>query len=122
MGIELGYIEKISLCGSTAQRNASRSGWSQAGDMIIHIKDEAKDIDEDTTGWSLHEAVNKIRGERHAPVTLTFLRPDEKNEPFDITIKRDQIVIPSVELSFVEHQGKKVGLIELSRFGGKNRR
>jgi len=89
----------------------------KAGDLILHIKDAAKGLDEETNDWTLNDAVNKIRGERGTSVILTLLRPDENTEPFDVSIKRDEIVIPSVELEFVEHADKKVAVIQLSRFG-----
>jgi carboxyl-terminal processing protease len=75
-----------------------------------------KSLDKDTTGWSLTEAVSNIRGERGSEVILTLYRQD-KGEPFQVTLKRDEIIVKSVELEFVEHAGKRVAHMSLLRFG-----
>lgn len=117
VGIELGYINgTVGVIAPLKGMPAEQAGV-KSGDMILHIKDEGKGLDEDTSEWTLTDAVNNIRGEKGTTVTLTLLRPDEKTEPFDIDMVRDQIVIPSVELEFVEHSGKNIAHISLSRFG-----
>lgn len=120
VGIELGYIDKVvSVVAPLKGMPADRAGV-KAGDMIIHVKDETKRLDEDTDGWTLTDAVNNIRGKRGTQVTLTLFRPDDENaEPFDVTLTRDEIIIPSVELSFVEGEGDQYALISLSRFGDR---
>lgn len=89
----------------------------QAGDLIIKVKDEAKKVDESTNGWSLTKAVDTIRGGKGTPVILTLLRKNNGNEPFDVTLVRDEIIVKSVQLSFVDHAGSRVAHIKLSRFG-----
>lgn len=117
VGIELGYINgTIGIIAPLKGMPAEQAGV-KAGDMIIHVKDEGKSLDEDTSEWTLSDAVNNIRGEKGTSVILTLLRPEEKADPFDVSIVRDQIVIPSVELEFVEHSGKNIAHISLSRFG-----
>jgi carboxyl-terminal processing protease len=117
VGIELGYINRTVAVVAPLKGMPAEQAGVKAGDLILHIKDAAKGLDEDTNDWTLNDAVNKIRGERGTSVILTLLRPDENTEPFDVSIKRDEIVIPSVELEFVEHADKKVAVIQLSRFG-----
>ena len=117
VGIELGYIEKTVAVVAPLKGMPAELAGVKAGDLIIHVKDELSGLDEDTTDWTLQDAVNNIRGERGTTVTLTLFRPEEKVEPIEISIVRDQILIPSVELSFVEHNSKRVGLVSLSRFG-----
>lgn len=117
VGIELGYIDKtVGVVAPLKGLPAEKAGV-KAGDLILHIKDESKGLDEDSLGWTLQDAVDKIRGEKGTAVTLTLLRPTEKPEPFEVKLVRDQVVIPSVELSFVENQGQQVAHISLSRFG-----
>jgi carboxyl-terminal processing protease len=58
-------------------------------DIIIKINGEP------TKDMSLAEAVSKIRGPAGTEVTLTIYRPSE-NKVFDVTIKREKIVVPSV--------------------------
>lgn len=117
VGIELGYVEKtVGVMAPLKGLPADKAGV-KAGDMILHIKDEVKGLDEDSFGWTLQDAVDKIRGEKGTKVTLTLLRPTEKPEPFTVDLIRDQVVIPTVELVMVEEAGKKVAHIQLSRFG-----
>lgn len=117
VGIQLGYKNQtIAVIAPLKDLPAEKAGVL-AGDYIIHIKDKAKNIDKDTSGLSLPEAVSMIRGEKGTEVTITFLR--EGGQPFEKTLTRDTIVVPSVELSFVEKNGKKVAHIRLSQFGGR---
>jgi carboxyl-terminal processing protease len=117
VGIELGYIDGTLAAVTPLKGSPAETAGIEAGDLILHVKDETKDLDEDTIGWTLLEAVDKIRGEYHVPVTLTVFRKDNGNEPIEIEIIRDEIVVESVELEFVEHNGKRVAHIMLSRFG-----
>jgi carboxyl-terminal processing protease len=67
---------------------AERSGI-KAGDRILAVDGE------DATGWSVIEAVNKIRGEIGTPVVLTVEHIGSL-DPVDITIVRAKIDDPSV--------------------------
>jgi carboxyl-terminal processing protease len=117
VGIELGYIDgTLAVIAPLPDSPADRAGV-QAGDLILHVKDEIRDLDEDTTGWSLDEAVNKIRGGRGELVSLTLFRPDSGQDPFVIDLARDEIIVKSVELEFVEHAGKRVAHLKLMKFG-----
>ncbi len=116
VGIELGYKDNTLAVISPLQGMPAEKAGVQAGDLILHVKDPDKNLDEDTTGWSLTEAVNHIRGRKGTDVILTLYRQD-KGEPFEVTLKRDEIVVKSVELEFVEHQGKRVAHLKLLRFG-----
>lgn len=120
VGIQLGYIDnQIGVMAPIKGMPAEQAGVL-AGDLILNIKDEEKNIDVDTQGLTLPEAVNIIRGEHGKPVTLTLYRPEgESNQPFDVTINRDTIVVPSVELTFVEQENKKIAHLSLFRFGGR---
>ncbi|MDB5254338.1 MAG: ctpA [Parcubacteria group bacterium] len=66
---------------------AERSGVLP-GDIIVKIGDK------DTTNMSTEEAVALIRGEKGTPVTFTVVRSGRKL-PFDITVMRDVINIPT---------------------------
>lgn len=88
--------------------------------------------DEYTAGWSVSQAVDKIRGPKGTNVTLTILRKGE-SEPRVITITRDVITIKSVthwvkpikEIDSIKMQNailkdnkdKKIAYIKLSQFG-----
>jgi len=113
----LGYIDgTLAVIAPLADSPAEQAGVL-AGDLILHVKDELSGLDEDTTGWSLDEAVNNIRGGRGEVVTLTLYRPDNGGDPFEVDIVRDEIVVKSVELEFAEHVDKRVAHLRLLKFG-----
>lgn len=73
-------------------------------------------IDGEPSGeMTLHEAVLNIRGERGTEVTLTILREGQE-EPIEITIVREDINVPSVDLNFIEKDGKTIANLILYRF------
>jgi carboxyl-terminal processing protease len=76
---------------------------------------------ESTAGWSVEEAVSKIRGKKGTSVVLTILR-ESKPQPFDVKITRDNIVVKSVKLEFKQvtagnGEKKDVAIITISKFG-----
>ncbi len=118
VGIQLGYIKGTLAVIAPLKGMPAEAAGVQAGDLILHVKDAEKGLDEDTTNFTLPEAVNKIRGKKGKPITLTLLREsDENTTPFEVTINRDEIIVPSVEVEFVEHNGKKAAHLQLFRFG-----
>lgn len=116
VGIELGYIDSFLAVIAPLEGSPADQVGVKAGDLIFHVKDEQKEIDEDSGNWSLDKAVDTIRGPKGTPVHLTLLR-EGATEPIEVTIVRDEIIVKSAELEFVEHNGKKVAHIKLSRFG-----
>ncbi|MBU0579315.1 S41 family peptidase [Patescibacteria group bacterium] len=121
VGIELGYIDETLAVIAPLKGTPAEKAGIQAGDLILHVKDQAKDLDEDTVGWSLNEAVEKIRGKESTQVTLTLLQKNGKDnqygEAFDVDISRGEIIVESVELEFVEHDNKRVAHLIVSKFG-----
>lgn len=119
IGIQLGYIDQTLAVMSPLRGTPAEKAGVKAGDLILHVTDEAKKLDEDTTNWSLSQAVDNLRGEKNSKVTVTLFRPKEKPEPFKVELYRDEIVVPSVELVMKEVNGKKVAHIIMSRFGDR---
>ncbi|MFH2118754.1 MAG: S41 family peptidase, partial [Candidatus Paceibacterota bacterium] len=117
VGIELGYLDGTLAVVSPVAGSPAEKAGVQAGDLILHVKDELKNLDEDTTNWSLDEAVSKIRGGKGEVVSLTLFRPDSDQDPFIVDIIRDEIIVKSVELKFVEAAGKRVAHLKLMKFG-----
>ncbi len=66
---------------------AERAGL-RPGDVILAVDGQS------TTGWTLTDAVRRIRGAKGTPVTLTVQHRDGTIE--DITIIRETIVVPTV--------------------------
>jgi len=83
----------------------------KAGDVILAVDGES------TEGWSVAEAVKRIRGEQGTPVTLTIRSGAETR---DVTIERDTIVIPTVFTREVKDAAGNVvpdmAYIELQQF------
>ena len=118
VGIELGYIDgTLAVIAPLDDTPAVKAGI-EAGDLILHVKDEKKNIDEDTLNWSLEEAVNNIRGERNTPITFTLYREDATST-FDATVRRDEILIETVKVEFKEFEDKNIALLRVGKFGGR---
>jgi len=118
VGIELGYVDGTLAVISPLDDSPAQKAGVEAGDLIVHVKDAKKGIDEDSSTWTLDRAVNEIRGGKGEPVVLTLFRPtSEKKETFDVEIIRDEIIVKSVKLEFVEHNGRRVAHLRITRFG-----
>jgi len=118
VGIELGYIENTLAAVAPLKDSPAAKAGVLAGDLILHVKDDSQKFDSDTAGWSLNEAVDHIRGKKGTIVVLTVLRKEaNNNQPFEIPIQRDEIIVKSVTLEFVTQGGKRVAHLTLSKFG-----
>jgi carboxyl-terminal processing protease len=117
VGIQLGYRDnQLAVIAPLKDHPAQKAGV-KAGEYILKIKDELKDIEVDTIGMSAEEAVNLIRGQKGTAVTLTLALPNE--DPRDVELVREIIEIPSVELEIIEGENGRVAHVVLSRFGDK---
>jgi carboxyl-terminal processing protease len=115
VGISLGYKDKTLAVMSPIAKSPAAAAGVQAGDLILNIKDEVKEVDRDTTGISLEEAVNLIRGDVGTEVTLKMYREGSANT-FDIVLKRALVEIPGMELEWKEYNGKKIAWIKFYKF------
>lgn len=88
------------LAGSPAE-----AAGLKAKDVIVAIDGKS------TSGMSTNEAVLKIRGEKGSKVTLTVVR--NKQQPFDVTITRDTIHVPSVTSKILDGN---IGYIHVNQF------
>lgn len=125
VGIQLGYIDSTLAVMSPLEGTPASEKGILAGDLILHLKDDEKGLDEDTDGISLQEAVDKIRGPIGDEITLTLYR--ETKGSFDVDVRRDTITVPSVEFKigmwqegkFVEDENGDVAWMRVYRFGDK---
>ncbi len=118
VGIQIGFkgtqlAVLAPLPGSPAEAVGVR-----AGDYIIGIKDEAKNIDRGTVGINLSEAVQIIRGPANSRVTLTLLR-DGEEEPRVVDITRRKIEVPSLTLEYLEDG--TIAHVKLLKFAGETK-
>lgn len=79
----------------------------RSGDLIIEI--EGKPTDKMTT----KQSVKMLKGPKGTEVTITIRRGDD--DPFKVTLKRDEIPKNSVAYSFILDQN--IGYIRISHFG-----
>jgi carboxyl-terminal processing protease len=117
VGIQIGYSkDQILAVVAPLSGTPAEEAGVKAGDLILRIVDEKKGLDRDTRGISLPQAVEDIRGSKGSTVTLTMQR-EGVEKPYEVKLRRDTIVVKSVEARFVEENNKKVAVLELTRFG-----
>lgn len=114
VGIELGYDkDKRLVVIAPLQGTPADKAGIKPGDIILKIDNK------DTSGISLPDAVNLIRGPKNTQVALQIYHEGDK-APKDVSLTRDTIVVKSVSyLEKTTPQGKKIAYIKLSRFGEK---
>ncbi|OGV91835.1 hypothetical protein A3A66_02510 [Microgenomates group bacterium RIFCSPLOWO2_01_FULL_46_13] len=123
VGIELGYIKGQLAVMAPLENTPSKQAGIKAGDLILHIKDEKKNLNIDTIGLSLQEAVTYIRGPKGQAVILTLYRQGKGD--FEVNLIRDKIMVPSVELDlgswgdtgWQESAAGDIAWLKLYRFG-----
>ncbi len=117
VGIQLGYRDgQLAVIAPLKDHPAQKAGV-EAGEFILHIKDEQQKVDIDTIGMSAEEAVNLIRGKQGTSVILTLAQKGK--DPHDVELTREIIEIPSLELEFIDAPEGKTAHLILSRFGDK---
>ncbi|MEK7550351.1 MAG: S41 family peptidase [Patescibacteria group bacterium] len=114
VGIQIGFkVARLVVIAPLADSPAEKAGV-KAGDYIIHIKDEAKEIDTGTSGIGLPDAVAAIRGKTGTKVTLTLAR-EGSEEPIIVEITRAKLDIPSVVLKFEDN----VAILKVNKFAAE---
>jgi len=81
------------------------------GDQVIMIDGE------DMTGIDGSLVIRKVLGPAGSKVVLT-IRREGKPEPFDVTIIREKIIIPSVDSKMLE---ENIGYVQIMTFGADTR-
>lgn len=109
IGAQLGFEEGQLVIVSPLEDSPTEKAGVKPGDAILAVDGES------TRDWSIPQAVNNIRGEEGTNVTLRLFR-EEKPEPFDVEITRQEIKIPSVRLEWVG-EGENIAHLQLLRFG-----
>lgn len=90
IGAELGLKDKDIIVIAPLNGSPAEKAGIKPGDTIVKVDKE------EVLGWTLQQAVAKIRGEKGTPVTLTLLHKDATSSA-EITIVRDIITIKSVD-------------------------
>jgi carboxyl-terminal processing protease len=117
VGISIGYREgTLAVLSPLPESPAEKSGV-KAGDYIVHIKDERKNIDTDSSKMALDLAVAYIRGSAGSKVTLTLIR-DGNTEPIIVDLIRAKLEVPSLNLTWVG-DNSNIANIQISTFGAE---
>lgn len=82
----------------------------QSEDLIVAVDGES------TEGWTIEELVTEVRGPEGSDVVLTIERAGE-DVPFDVTITRSRVEIPSVAWSMLPED---VALVRLNSFSQRS--
>lgn len=100
IGAQLGIKDKKIVVVAPLKETPAEKAGVRSGDWIVKV-DGA-----DTAGWTVPEAVNKIRGPVNTSVVLTILHEASVNNE-DISIKRGTILVKSVELTKTYWRGEE---------------
>ena len=90
LGIEVTMEQNVVKVVSPIDDTPAAKAGIMAGDLITHIDNEQ------ITGLTLEQAVDKMRGPVGTTITITIVRKG-KDDPFDVKITRDRIVINPVK-------------------------
>jgi len=92
VGLEIGVRDNILTVISPLKNTPAGRSTIKAGDKILKIDDVL------TAKLNVDEAVRMIRGDVGTKVKLNLVRPESENlEPFDVTLTRATIDIPTIE-------------------------
>lgn len=91
IGAQLGLKDGRIIIISPLRGMPAEAAGLKPNDYILEVDGE------DTTGWTIDDAVNAIRGPRGTDVTLKIVHVASINTPQDIIITRSTITVPSVE-------------------------
>lgn len=107
IGAEMGMRDDIITIIAPLEGAPAEKAGLLPGDKIVKIDGAV------SSGYSLDDAVKKIRGPKGTEVKLTIFREGEE-EARDITIRRDVILVKSVRFEMKEGN---IAYIRVSRFG-----
>ncbi|MFH0979447.1 MAG: S41 family peptidase [Candidatus Roizmanbacteria bacterium] len=104
VGAQLGLKESRVVVIAPLKQSPAEKAGVRAGDFINEVDGQK------TVGWTLPQAVSKIRGPKGSKVKLTLERLGKE---LQVTITREQIIVASVELSYE----KNLAILKLNQFG-----
>ncbi len=114
IGAQLGIKDNAIMVIAPIPDSPAEKAGIKNGDWIVKVNGA------ETAGWSLPEAVAKIRGPKGSAVVLTVLHQGD-NKTKEVSIVRDQIVLKSVDWKVVTSTAsgslKMAVYVDLTRFG-----
>jgi len=106
LGIQIGVKEKMLTVIAPIEDTPAYKAGIKAGDHILKINGDK------TQDMTLTDAVEKMRGPKGTPVTITIMR-DDFVQPQDFTLTRDIIKIKSVKFKIMDND---IGYVRVSQF------
>lgn len=106
IGAQLGMKDNLIVIVAPLKNSPAMQQGLRAGDIIIKVDGAS------TQGWTLNQAVGKIRGPGGTSVKLTINRDGKEME---FTIKRETIKVDSIELTY--EKGGSIAVIKINQFG-----
>lgn len=117
VGIQIGFKgQQLAVIAPLPDSPAEAAGV-KAGDFIVGILDEQNDVDRNTVGMNVTEAVKLIRGKAGTKVTLLLIR-DGSEEPIKAEIERKKLEVPSVVLEFIG-ENSSIAHLKVMKFGAE---
>lgn len=118
IGAQLGAKDDKIVVVTPLKGHPAEKAGLKPGDWIVKVDGV------ETYGWTVPEAVSKIRGKKGTEVKLTIAREGEE-KPRELSVRRDTIILKSVEYETKTSTNEacqrtvcpKVGYLKLSRFG-----
>lgn len=114
VGIQIGFKGAYLAVIAPLPDSPAQKAGIRAGDYILEIKDPQKDITKGTSGITVPEAVELIRGEAGTKVTLTLLRAGS-DDPIVADLTREKIDIPSIVLTTVGEKNN-IAHLQVTKF------
>lgn len=112
IGAEISEVDgKIIIVSPFKDSPAEKAGL-RSNDRIVSIEGE------DTTGWSVSDVVDKIRGPKGSQVKLGIQRAGT-DSTIEISVKRDEIPINTVISKVKKKDNQNIGYILLTQFSEK---
>ncbi|WP_066065487.1 S41 family peptidase [Neobacillus soli] len=109
IGAEVGMVDGKIVIVSPFKNSPAEKAGIKPNDQIIKV--DGKSVE----GLDLNKATLKIRGKKGTTVQLEIARKGLKDSLF-IDVLRDKIPLETVHASIKEHDGKKIGYIEVTSF------
>jgi carboxyl-terminal processing protease len=110
VGMEVGIKDKILTVISPLKGTPAEKSGVKSGDKILKIGDII------TSDMSVDDAIKLIRGPEGTKIILTLFR-EGKSKPFEVTITRAKIMIPTIDSSLLD-QG--IYVISLYNFNAQS--
>jgi carboxyl-terminal processing protease len=108
VGMEIGKRNDAITVIAPIKNSPAMKAGIKSGDVVAKVDNQSTD------GWSVEEAVSKIRGNKGTTVKLTIIR-DGETEPLEFSLIRDTIRVPAVEWKMLENN---VAYLQIFSFNG----